>query len=163
MEFFLFKVGNFNLKVKKISFKVRNSAIKVGKSRNSNLKVGILKKKKFTTWHQYASVIHTVFGNDLNLLARRGILGLWDGSSGLLNKTFFCSIASHGTVKKNRLTMNWQLQMRNSFRYSLYLNVVLSVRKFYTFSTSPEPLGQFWPNLAQNILRQRGFKGPCPF
>ena len=41
-------------------------------------------------------------------------------------------------------------------------------RKLFTFSSSPEPLGQFQPNLAQNILGWRGFKfvqmkGPALF
>ena len=36
-----------------------------------------------------------------------------------------------------------------------------SVSYFFTFSSSsPEPLGQFQPNLAQSILRWKGLKGP---
>ena len=31
-------------------------------------------------------------------------------------------------------------------------------RKLFTFSSSPEPLGQFEPNLAQSILVLNGFK-----
>ena len=38
-------------------------------------------------------------------------------------------------------------------------SVCLSVCKLFTFSfSSPEPLGQFQPNLAQSILGWRGFK-----
>ena len=41
-------------------------------------------------------------------------------------------------------------------------------RKLLTFSSSPEPLNQFQPNIAQSILRLRGFKfvqmkGPTHF
>ena len=48
-------------------------------------------------------------------------------------------------------------------------SVCLSVCKLFTFSSSsPEPLGQFQPNLAQSILGWRGFKfvqmkGPALF
>ena len=48
-------------------------------------------------------------------------------------------------------------------------SVYLSVCKLFTFSfSSPEPLGQFQPNLAQSILGWRGFKfvqmkGPALF
>ena len=40
-----------------------------------------------------------------------------------------------------------------------------SVRKLITFSTSPEPLGQFQPNMPQSILEWRVFsnEGPRPF
>ena len=42
---------------------------------------------------------------------------------------------------------------------SVCLSVCPSVCKLFLFSTSsPEPLGQFQPNLAQNILGWRGFK-----
>ena len=42
---------------------------------------------------------------------------------------------------------------------SVCLSVCPSVCKPFTFSSSsPEPLGQFQPNLAQNILGWRGFK-----
>ena len=52
---------------------------------------------------------------------------------------------------------------------SVCLSVRLSVCKLFTFSSSStEPLGQFQPNLAQNILWWRGFKfvqmkGPALF
>ena len=52
---------------------------------------------------------------------------------------------------------------------SVCLSVCLSVCKLFTFSTSsPEPLGQFQPNLAQSILGWRRFKflemnGPAIF
>ena len=52
---------------------------------------------------------------------------------------------------------------------SVCLSVCLSICKLFTFSTSsPEPLGQFQPNLAQSILWREGFnflqmKGPRPF
>ena len=40
-----------------------------------------------------------------------------------------------------------------SVRLSVRLSVCLSVCKLFTFSSSsPEPLGQFQPNLAQSIL-----------
>ena len=43
---------------------------------------------------------------------------------------------------------------------SVCLSVRPSVCKLFTFSSSsPEPLGQFQPNLAQSILGWRGFKG----
>ena len=42
---------------------------------------------------------------------------------------------------------------------SVHPSVRPSVCKLFTFSSSsPEPLGQFQPNLAQNILGWRGFK-----
>ena len=42
---------------------------------------------------------------------------------------------------------------------SVHPSVCPSVCKLFTFSSSsPEPLGQFQPNLAQSILRWRGFK-----
>ena len=42
---------------------------------------------------------------------------------------------------------------------SVCLSVCPSVCKLFTFSSSsPEPLGQFQPNLAQSILGWRGFK-----
>ena len=52
---------------------------------------------------------------------------------------------------------------------SVCSSVCLSVCKLFTFSSSsPEPLGQFQPNLAQSILRWGGFKfvqmkGPALF
>ena len=46
-----------------------------------------------------------------------------------------------------------------SVRPSVRLSVCLSVCKLFTFlSSSPEPLGQFQPNLAQSILGWRRFK-----
>ena len=38
------------------------------------------------------------------------------------------------------------------------LSVPPSLCKLFTFSSSPEPRGQFKPNLAQNILKWRGFR-----
>ena len=46
-----------------------------------------------------------------------------------------------------------------SVRLSVRLSVCPSICKLFTFSSSsPEPLGQFQPNLAQSILGSRGFK-----
>ena len=36
--------------------------------------------------------------------------------------------------------------------------VAVIIPKLFTFSSSPEPLDQFQPNLAQSILRERGIK-----
>ena len=48
---------------------------------------------------------------------------------------------------------------RLSVHPSVRPSVCLSVCKLFTFSSSsPEPLGQFQPNLAQSILGWRGFK-----
>ena len=41
---------------------------------------------------------------------------------------------------------------------SCLLSVIVIVVNFTFSSSSPEPLGQFQPNLAQSILRWRGFK-----
>ena len=59
--------------------------------------------------------------------------------------------------------LSWKLKwaFRSSVvrRLSVCLSVCPSVCKLFTFSSSsPEPLGQFQPNLAQSILGWRGFK-----
>ena len=62
-----------------------------------------------------------------------------------------------------------ELKAQVSFSDHLSSVFYLSVCKLFTFSSSsPEPLGQFQPNLAQGILEWRGFKfdqmkGPALF
>ena len=61
--------------------------------------------------------------------------------------------------------LSWKLKWAFLITFSDHLSSVVclsvcpSVCKLFTFSSSsPEPLGQFQPNLAQSILGSRGFK-----
>ena len=57
--------------------------------------------------------------------------------------------------------LSWKLKWAFLITFrpsSVCLSVCLSVCKLFTFSSSPELMGQFQRNLAQSILGWRGFK-----
>ena len=92
--------------------------------------------------------------------------------NGCLNISFLLKNASQVTNTAEPLVSSPELKAQVSFSdhlSSVCPSVCPSVCKLFTFSSSsPEPLGQFQPNLAQSILGWRGFKfvqmkGPALF